>query len=200
MNERSENRGGFASGLADAGRFLGNWARRPLLTGAVSPSGRALARAMAGLVDLELPGAVVELGPGTGPVTRALLERVPADRLVSIEFNPDFCKLLRERHPDVRIVEGDAYGIRETLGQAGVGAPLAAVVSSLPLFTSPLEDRKRLIHAALDMLSPGGVFIQFSYALVPAIPPEPARFTTDVGRWILMNIPPARVWTFTKPR
>lgn len=182
----------------DSARFLLNWARHPLQVGAVAPSGRAMARAMAASVDLDLAGPVVEIGPGTGAVTRALLERMPGERLVSIEYNPDFAAVVRARHPSVRVVEGDAYAFDERLADAGVAGPVAAVVSGLPLFTQPLEKRRRLLHAVLDRLAPGGAFIQFSYARGPAFPPEPSRFSTHAGPWILRNLPPARVWRYVK--
>ena len=76
----------------DEARFLRSWLERPLVTGAVTPSGRLLARTMASYVDPRVPGPVIELGPGTGPVTDALVRRgVAQDRLVLVEFNPDFC-------------------------------------------------------------------------------------------------------------
>src|ERR1700693_3635413 len=98
MTEQAEPRKSRGKGLPDGARFLKSWVARPLQIGAVQPSGRALARTMASYVDPALKGPVVEIGPGTGPVTAALLHRgVPAERLVLVEFNPEFCGLLRER-------------------------------------------------------------------------------------------------------
>ena len=75
-----------------------------------------LARTMASYVDPRVPGPVIELGPGTGPVTDALIRRgIAQDRLVLVEFNPEFCKLLTRRFPKATIIQGDAYDIRETL-------------------------------------------------------------------------------------
>ena len=185
--------------VADEVRFLRSWMGRPLTTGAVSPSGKALTRLMASFVDPLDERPVVELGPGTGVVTEALLERgVAAGRIVSIEFNPDFCALLRRRFPDVRIVEGDAYGFSRTLAGKAEGE-LSAVVSSLPLFTRPPEQRRQLILDALDRLPAGRPFIQFSYALVPPVPAEAARFSVTATSWVVMNLPPARVWVYRKP-
>ncbi|NDA46857.1 MAG: hypothetical protein EBY21_06185, partial [Alphaproteobacteria bacterium] len=90
--------------FADEARFLKAWIEKPLLTGAVSPSGRSLAKMMARYVDPALPGLVIELGPGTGPVTQALLQRgIAPERLILIEYDPDFCKLLARRFPRVRV-------------------------------------------------------------------------------------------------
>src|SRR5689334_24258074 len=84
----------------DEVRFIRSWLEKPLSTGAVTPSGRVLARTMARYVDPGLPGPIVELGPGTGPVTEALVTQgITPDRLVLVEFNPTFCQLLRSRFP-----------------------------------------------------------------------------------------------------
>jgi len=184
--------------VADEVRFLRNWMGRPLTTGAISPSGKALTRLMASFVDPAHPLPVIELGPGTGVVTQALLDRgVRAERIVSIEFNPEFCTLLRGRFPGVRVVEGDAYGFGKTL-EGCVEGPVSAVVSSLPLFTRPPEARRQLIADALARMPAGAPFIQFSYALVPPVPAEPGHFTVDHTSWVVMNLPPARVWIYRK--
>jgi phosphatidylethanolamine/phosphatidyl-N-methylethanolamine N-methyltransferase len=184
--------------VADEVRFLRSWMGRPLTTGAVSPSGKALTKLMASFVDPGDKLPVVELGPGTGVVTQALLERgVAPGRIVSIEFNPEFCTLLQRRFPGVRIVEGDAYGFSTTL-KGWVDGPVSAVVSSLPLFTRPPEMRRKLIVDALDRMPAGRPFIQFSYALVPPVPAEAGRFSVEHTNWVVMNLPPARVWIYRK--
>ena len=186
------------SAVADEVRFLCNWMGRPLTTGAVSPSGKALTKLMASFVDPADPRPVVELGPGTGVVTKALLDRgVSPERLVSIEFNPDFCALLRKRFSGVNIIQGDAYTLGETL-KGTVDGEISAVVSSLPLFTRPPEMRRALILEALGRMPAGRPLIQFSYALVPPVPAEPGRFTVEHTHWVVMNLPPARVWLYRR--
>src|SRR6185437_1026968 len=102
--------------LDDEVRFLRSWIERPLSTGAVTPSGRILARTMARYVDPRSSGPVVELGPGTGPVTEALVQAgVAPSRLVLVEFNAGFCRILRSRFPDATLVQGDAYSMRRLL-------------------------------------------------------------------------------------
>lgn len=179
-------------------KFLKTWAAKPLTTGAVSPSGRWLARAMAASVDPAWDGTVVELGPGTGAVTAALLKRgVARERLVAVEYNPDFAEHIRSRFPGLQVAVGDAYEFTETLRLAGV-TKVDAVVSSLPLFTQPPFRRRRLIEQAMAVLDRGRPFIQFSYALVPPVPAEAGNWTLDVSSWIVRNLPPARVWTYRK--
>lgn len=185
--------------LDDEARFLRSWIERPLVTGAVTPSGKLLAKTMAAYVDPRMPGPVVELGPGTGPVTDALLARgVEQERLVLVEFNPDFCRLLKARFPRATIVQGDAYDIRTTLGEL-IETPCAATISSLPLFTKPVEQRLALLRAAHDLSRPGAPFVQFTYAVVPPIPKQPSEYTATPSQRIWLNLPPARVWVYRRP-
>src|SRR5215468_8536480 len=102
--------------LDDEVRFLRSWIEKPLHMGAVMPSGRLLARTMAQYVDRDGEDPIIELGPGTGAITSALIDRgVDPKRLVLVEFNPGFCALLRDRYPQANIVQGDAYKLRDTL-------------------------------------------------------------------------------------
>ena len=117
--------------LDDEVKFIRSWIEKPISTGAVMPSSRVLARAMARYVDPESNGPVIELGPGTGPVTQALVRQgIDPARLVLVEFNPDFCRLLRARYPAATVVQGDAYRLRRLL-DGYVDEPAAAVVSGL---------------------------------------------------------------------
>lgn len=180
----------------DEVRFLQSWLQNPLRTGAVSPSGRALARTMARYVDPLSDGPVIELGPGTGPVTSALIERgVAPERLVLIEYNPQFCTLLRTRFPGATVIQGDAYDMVRTLNGA-VQTPAAAVVSSLPLFTRPVPERYSLLDQAFALSQPRAPFIQFTYAVVSPLPLEAARFHAEVSPRVWANLPPARVWVY----
>ena len=186
--------------LRDEARFIREWLEHPLQTGAISPSSPALARAMAAFIDPAETGRVLELGPGTGAVTEAILERgvAPAD-LTSLEYNPDFARLLEGRFAGIDVKIGDAYDLDETLGPDDGSRSFKATVSSLPLFTRPLEDRQRLLDAALDRMPAGAPFIQFSYALVPPVKAEPGRWTVSKTGWIVLNLPPARVWVYRRP-
>jgi len=182
--------------LDDEVRFLSTWLQSPLKTGALSPSGPALAKAMAAEIDPSIPGLVVEIGPGTGPVTEAILARgIIPQRLVLVEFNREFCALLRKRFPGVIVIEGDGYALADTLGDI-TDKPLAAVISSLPLMTRPMPVRLRALVAALRLLRQGAPFVQFTYAMTAPIPPRPSRYTITASPRIWMNLPPARVWVY----
>ncbi|MGX9424444.1 MULTISPECIES: class I SAM-dependent methyltransferase [Bradyrhizobium] len=186
--------------LDDEVRFLRSWIEKPLHVGAVMPSGRLLARTMAQYVDVRSEGPVVELGPGTGAITNALIEHgVDQKRLVLVEYNPGFCALLRERYPQAKVVQGDAYRLRESLWDA-LSAPAAAMVSGLPLVTKPMITRLRLIRDAFAALAPGAPFVQFTYSVVPPIPKSLPGVSTEASERIWMNLPPARVWVYRKGR
>ena len=182
--------------LGDEMQFIRSWIEKPLSTGAVMPSSRVLARAMARYVDPRVDGPVIELGPGTGPVTEALVKQgVDPARLILAEFNPDFCRLLRTRYPAATVVQGDAYRLRRLL-ETYVHEPAAAIVSGLPLVTKPLYTRLRLISDAMTLLAPGTPFVQFTYAMLPPIPKELSGMRAEASELIWMNLPPARVWVY----
>ena len=182
--------------LDDEMQFIRSWIEKPLRTGAVMPSSRALARVMVRYVDPQSSGPVIELGPGTGPVTEALVEHgIDPARLILVEFNPDFCRLLRTRYPAATVVQGDAYRLRRLL-ETTVREPAAAMVSGLPLVTKPLRTRLRLISDAMGLLKEGAPFIQFTYAMVPPIPKALSGIKAEASELIWLNLPPARVWVY----
>jgi phosphatidylethanolamine/phosphatidyl-N-methylethanolamine N-methyltransferase len=184
--------------LDDEVRFLRSWMEKPLHMGAVMPSGRVLARTMAQYVDIDSLGPVVELGPGTGAITSALIEHgIDQRRLVLVEYNPGFCALLRDRYPHAKVVQGDAYTLRDSLRNV-LSAPASAVVSGLPLVTKPMLTRLKLIRDAFGALAPGAPFVQFTYSVAPPIPKSLPGVSTEASERIWMNLPPARVWVYRK--
>jgi phosphatidylethanolamine/phosphatidyl-N-methylethanolamine N-methyltransferase len=195
-----QTRGGaHRPGLADGARFLKSLVAAPRLTGAIAPSGRALARAMAAAIGAPPRGLVVELGPGTGPVTRSLIDAgVAPERLVLVEYHGAFCGLLEARFAPAVIVQGDAYDLPRTLASFA-GQPIAAVVSSLPLLNQPPRRREKLIDDAFALMGPSGIFVQFTYGLLSPIP-RGRRYSAVRSRPIMLNLPPAFVWTYRLDR
>jgi phosphatidylethanolamine/phosphatidyl-N-methylethanolamine N-methyltransferase len=184
--------------LDDEVRFLRSWIEKPLHMGAVMPSGRVLARTMAQYVDVESDAPVVELGPGTGAITNALIARgIDQKRLVLVEYNPGFCALLRDRYPQAQVIQGDAYRLRDSLREV-LCAPASAVVSGLPLVTKPMQTRLRLIRDAFLALAPGAPFVQFTYSVAPPIPRSLPGVSTEASERVWINLPPARVWVYRK--
>lgn len=186
-----------ASGFADNLRFLRALIARPKHIGAVLPSGRALAAAMARQVDLSREGPVLELGPGTGVITAAILAHgIEPARLTAVEYDENFACVLKARFPAVKVIQGDAFDLARTLGGREL-APFAAILSGLPLLNFPHAARKQLVEGALARLAPGGPFIQFSYGLnSPVVPP--AGYSVLRAAFVLRNVPPARVWVYRK--
>lgn len=171
------------SGPSFFSRFVAN----PSRVGAIAPSSKHLARAIAAAADLS--GNVLELGPGTGVVTAALLARgLPSERLTLIEYDTGFAAALRVRFAGVRVITGDAFAFAELIGNAH----FSAVVSGLPLLNYPRDQGRALIAAAL---AHGASFVQFSYGWsAPVLPPEGATVTLAARIW--RNLPPAAVWVY----
>ena len=184
------------SDASDEFVFLRAWMRAPLITAAMLPSGRGLSRAAAAAVDPSSPGAIVELGPGTGAVTAALVERgIQPERLILIEFLPEFCELLRRRYPAARVISGDAFDAASILRHLGVGS-LAAVVSCLPLYSKKPEQRERLLHDMLRLGPSGMPFVQATNFARSPIPFDPQDVAGEPSPRVWFNLLPALVWTY----
>jgi len=182
--------------LHDASRFFRAWMDGPMALGAIAPSGVALATVVAMQVDPTSRGPVIELGPGTGSMTAALIKRgIDPKRLILIEFNKAFCDVLADRFKGVTIFYGDAYQIGKTLRNLKI-SPAAAIVSGLPLYSRPLEERIRLVREAFHYMAPGAPFIQFTYAATSPIPIGTRDIVADGLPMVWFNLPPARVWIY----
>ena len=134
-------------------------------TGWVVPSSRYLARAMLAPLPLESARCVVEFGPGTGVMTRPMLELLAPDaRLLAFEVNPRFCEFLRKTFPDPRleVICGSAEQLPDALAARGMG-PVDAALSSLGLTVMPEPLRDRILRGLVGTMAPDGVFTQFQY-------------------------------------
>jgi phosphatidylethanolamine/phosphatidyl-N-methylethanolamine N-methyltransferase len=185
--------------------FLKRWLRRPLAVGAVVPSGRLLGEAMARATLAAIAGRdghVIELGAGTGHVTKALLAAgIAAERLVLVERDPELASFLRRHFTGSRILEGDAARLTRLLAAHGIER-IAAVVSSLPLLSLPAEVVNGIVNGVFETLPRGAALIQFTYGPSPPVPRalrERLHLQASSGRRIWRNVPPAVVWTFTRP-
>jgi len=172
--------------------FVQRMARNPRAIGAISPASPALAEAMAAQVDFSAPGRVLELGPGTGAITRALIRRgMGPQKVVAIERDPAFARMLRSRFPGLDVVEGDAADAQrlETLG------PFSAIISSLPLLNFPNHERLALVRTLLELMPAGAPFVQYSYG-VKAPLPRAADVRVTLADRVWRNLPPAQIWIF----
>lgn len=182
--------------LADNFRFLRALIARPKSIGAIMPSSPALAEAIARQIDPNA-GAVLEVGPGTGVITDAILRRgVAADRLTLVEYDQDLAQHLAARYATARVFQGDAFDLAATLGPPN-GSPFAAIVSGVPLLNHSMSRRQAFMEGLVSRLMPGGPLIQFSYgAQAPVVPPPGYSVTRTAS--VLANIPPAKVWVYRK--
>jgi phosphatidylethanolamine/phosphatidyl-N-methylethanolamine N-methyltransferase len=182
----------------DALSFFCAWVSNPSQVGAVAPSGAALAELMSSEITAA-SGPVVELGPGTGVFTRALLAcGVKEKDLTLVEHRSDFAKLLQERFPEARVLSMDAARLRqhELFENSSVGA----VVSGLPLLNMSPAKVIGVLTGAFRFMRRGGAFYQFTYG--PRCPvPRPyldrlGLKATYLGR-AMFNVPPAAVYRIT---
>jgi phosphatidylethanolamine/phosphatidyl-N-methylethanolamine N-methyltransferase len=142
-------------------------------------------------------GPILELGPGTGVVTAAMIGRgIAAERITAVEYDGAFAAMVAARYPGVHVINGDAFDLEKTLG-ARAGEKFAAVLSSMPLINFPMAMRQALLGDIFQRLAPGAPFIQFSYRLGSPVPP-PRDATVTQAAFILLNIPPARVWVYRR--
>lgn len=166
----------------------------PREIGAVVPSSPTLARRMARLVSPEAQGLVVELGAGTGVVTKALLDRgISPSRLFAVELSPSLTRHLHKRFLDVQVLCGDAANLRRLLRRAGADtqATPVTIVSSLPLRSLPAPKVHAIVREIGALIRPSGRWIQYTYAL--AHRRFPTGFTRSQSSFVWGNIPPARV-------
>jgi len=182
----------------EAALFLSRWIKAPHLIGALAPSSRGLAQAMARQIDPKDEGAVVELGGGTGSITRALLERgLSPDRLVVVERDRTLAALLRTRFPGVRVLHGDAADLVALLRPLAIERA-ASVVSSLPLLSLPKWMRRRIVEESFALLGQNGTFVQYTYGVASPVAAPEFGLIGEVAQRIWRNFPPAVVWRFRR--
>ena len=186
--------------LSDTTLFLQEWLVNPQRTGSVVPSSRQLAAAMARWLPRNPESFVLELGPGTGAVTAALLKRgLREDRLIAIDNNPNLTKLLRKRFPQAQIITGDAWHMDTLLGSLRVPVEsVGAVISSLPLLNFPVDQAEALAQKIRDVLEPQGNWVQYSYRIDKLRPRGASSFRLHASKIVWLNFPPARVSVFRK--
>jgi phosphatidylethanolamine/phosphatidyl-N-methylethanolamine N-methyltransferase len=186
--------------LSDSRLLFKLWLKNPFKIGAVTVSSPELAAAMARHVPGQGEGYVVELGGGTGPVTRAILDcGVPPDRLIVVERDPTLHQHLVERYPGVKILLGDAMHLQQLLKEQGI-APVKAIISSLPLLSMKKAVQHRIGSQAFAVLEPGAPLIQFTYGLFSPLNRQKLGISGSVQDRVLQNLPPATVWIYRKFR
>ena len=185
--------------ISDILKFTGKFFTKPRTTGSIIPSSNFLGRRMARSAAIKPGMAVVELGPGTGPITANLLATgMDPELLYCIEFDTKLCEILRRRFPGVHVINDSAERTSAIMGGEKPG--VCAVVSSLPLVSLPRPLCEAIMRESESVLETGGRFVQFTYNLKRK--PDEA-FSFDRMRYlghstVMANIPPARVDVFEK--
>jgi len=190
----------FIAALTDSRLFLQEWFANPQRTGSLAPSSPQLGAAMAQWLPANPESFVLELGPGTGAVTDALIKRgLREDRLVAIERNPKMARLLRDKFPRAQIISGDAWHLDHLLrSRREPIEAVGAVISSLPLLNFPHAEAEALTQKIRAVLEPDGNWVQYSYHLGKNQIRGAASFQLRATKIVWLNFPPARVSVFHK--
>jgi phosphatidylethanolamine/phosphatidyl-N-methylethanolamine N-methyltransferase len=182
--------------MSDTLLFLRELATKPLQISAIAPSSRFLAKAMTRDIGPQT-GRVVEFGPGTGVLTRGILQAgVKPTDLTLFEMSAEFSGHLRAAFPGVTVQNTGAQNAPLHV-ETGVGA----VISGLPLMSMPLEVRESIVRAAFEILAPDGIYVQFTYGSKAQVTPEQMAklgLRVEQTAYVLFNLPPARVHTFRR--
>lgn len=175
--------------------FLKEWLLKPGTIGAATPSSRKLAKAIALQLPKPINGLVIELGPGTGVITQALLDRgITAQQLVLIERSASFIEHLHASFPQIKIIHGTASKLPQLLGEDV--KRVSAVISGLPLKSLPKSLVEEICQAIEDIQTNGNYFIQFTYSWRKSYPYFSQRMCLVHSQTIWRNFPPARIDVF----
>ena len=178
-------------------KFVRGMIEGPKQVGAILPTSAVTAKVMASVIDPQSTLPVLELGPGTGAITKAILKLVAPERLTSIEFSTPFFQHLSSTFPGVNFINGDAFDLETTLGPQK-DQQFDCVVSAIPLLNFPMQQRIELIEDILTRIAPGRPVVQISYGPISPVAAKPESYTIRRLDFVVRNIPPAQIWTYTK--
>lgn len=184
-------------------RFIGQWLKNPRQTASVTPSSPELAAAMLAQLPPNTT-RVIELGGGTGALTRALIDHgVSGGNLLVLELNEELHAHLLVQFPDEVLIQGDAAELpRLATGVGFLDNGLAdAVVSGLGLLAMGREQVADILRGAFECLRPDGRFIQFTYGPMSPISDSvlgSLGLNMRRGEFVLRNVPPATVWVYRR--
>jgi phosphatidylethanolamine/phosphatidyl-N-methylethanolamine N-methyltransferase len=182
-------------GAANPAMFFRRWLANPLQMGSVIPSSAALCQRIVKHARHVADEAMLELGAGTGVVSRALLEGgVPPERLVVVEIVPEMADHLRSALPGVLVIEGDARMLPSLLPSHWHGR-ISSVICGIPLVLLPLGEQRRII-TAIEAVAPGQGFLLYSYCATSPLPWRKHALTARREAWTPLNFPPASVWRY----
>jgi phosphatidylethanolamine/phosphatidyl-N-methylethanolamine N-methyltransferase len=177
-------------------RFFKGWQRDKKGVGALLPTSFVTARRMASVIDPMSGLPVLELGAGTGVITKAILERGVNPRdLISIEYASHFCDLLRKRFSDVDVRNGDVFELDTVLADRS-GQMFDSVISAVPMLSFPLDRRIDLMKNLLARVPPGRPVIQITHGPMSPLPAMPEAYVISHYDFVVRNLPPAQLWLY----
>lgn len=179
-------------------RFFKGMMQGPKTVGAIAPTSSITAKRMASVIDLKSGLPVLELGPGTGVITKQILARgVPAENVVSVEYSEDFYRRLVEDYAGVNFIHGDAFDLETSLGSFA-DQTFDCVISAVPMLSFPMEARIRLLEDLLSRIPEGRPVVQITYGPVSPVIAKPDRYHIQHFDFVVRNIPPAQLWIYRK--
>jgi phosphatidylethanolamine/phosphatidyl-N-methylethanolamine N-methyltransferase len=179
-------------------RFFKGWLDGPKTVGTPFATSLYTGRAMASVIDPASGLPVLEVGPGTGAITREILARgVAPENLYAVEYSEDFAIGLRAAFPGVNIIQGDVFALDGLLGPDR-GLVFDCVISAIPLLNFPLARRVAYLEDMLNRIPQGRPVIQVTYSPVSPVPPRSGSFSVERADFILRNVPPAHLWTYRR--
>jgi len=188
----------LAEKFDDELKFFKGWIDKPKAVGSIVPTSSVTARKMASIVNPKSGLPVLEVGPGTGVITRAILAQgVKPENLYAIEYSTDFVRHLRRLYPRVNVIEGDAFNLDATLGDKR-DMVFDSVVSGVPLLNFLVAQRIAYIESLLDRIPAGRPIVQLTYGPLSPIPPGRGDYTVKHFDFIIRNIPPTQLWIYRR--
>ncbi|WP_273791924.1 phospholipid N-methyltransferase PmtA [Brucella anthropi] len=180
-------------------RFFKGWIDGPKAVGAILPTSSITARRMASVIDTGSGLPVLELGPGTGVITKAILKQgvKPAD-LYSIEYSQDFVDHLTTIFPEVNIIQGDAFDLDSALGEKK-NQKFDCIISAVPMLNFPMDKRIQLVESLLSRIPSGRPLMQITYGPLPPVPAGRGNYTVQHYDFVVRNVPPAQLWVYRSP-
>jgi phosphatidylethanolamine/phosphatidyl-N-methylethanolamine N-methyltransferase len=188
----------LAEKFDDELKFFKGWIDKPKAVGSIVPTSSITARKMASVVNPKSGLPVLEVGPGTGVITRAILAQgVKPENLYAVEYSTDFVRHLRQLYPGVNVIEGDAFNLDATLGNKS-GLKFDSVISGVPLLNFPVTQRIAYIESLLDRIPTGRPVVQLTYGPLSPIPPGRGDYTVEHFPFVIRNIPPTQLWIYRR--
>lgn len=183
--------------FGDEKRFFKVWLDNLRHVGTPLPTSSFTGKSMASHIDVRSPFPVLELGPGTGSVTREILKRnIDPAKFYAVEYSGEFFNLLKDRHPEIRLFKGDAFDLDNVL-QDGASIRFGTIISGIPLLNFPPEKRVAFVNSMLSRMAPGRPLVQITYGLkCPA--PDISGVAAERTDVVFRNLPPSHIWTFRR--